>query len=613
MKPKPIICSLLALLLCFQYAAASELRFSPRPNKASLIEWRSWSGETLSEAKRQNRPILLSLSAVWCHWCHVMDETTYSDDDIISFINSNFIPVRVDADMRPDIDSLYNQGGWPSTVILTPSGDIIDGGTYLRPEEMMTMMSKWIQLFSREPQLLQSGTTGPWKTGRTDTDEERGHFGVYDIVKITGMMKSFYDERYGGFGFSQKFPNPDAIDFLLSGYVMEKDALLGEMITTTLNSMMEGDIYDHVEGGFFRYATRPDWSSPHFEKMLIDNAGIIRNYAEMYAVTGNEQYRKVVSNTIRYVETYLSEKDTGRFYGSQDADEKYYSKPDRKEQPAPYVDTTTYADAQSLMISALTSAYSATGKVEYLRLAEKGMAFVLDNLYEEGAGVYHYFSEGKKHRKGLLLDNVFFGSALLDLYNVTGDRRYLSLAENTADLITLSFHDRERGHFITVRDADLRQPERPGALHEYQFARVQYRAALFLGRIFAVNRDEKVRTAAGDVLSAFRGKYDRYPPSSPLYGKALRWFIEDPVSFVIVARRVRSKEFLAEINKIFLPEKSVLILSPDEDMDMIRQRGYPAEEEALYICKGKRCSRPIKKPGDLREVLEGFLVSGGSG
>src|SRR5512144_2404081 len=144
---------LIGIFICFMLAfsplaRADEFRFSPRPNKAHLIQWRSWGADALAEARTRDRLILLSLSAVWCHWCHVMDETTYSDDEVIGFINANFIPVRVDADMRPDIDTLYNQGGWPSTAILTPQGEVISGGNYIPPGEMLGRLKRTAALYS---------------------------------------------------------------------------------------------------------------------------------------------------------------------------------------------------------------------------------------------------------------------------------------------------------------------------------------------------------------------------------------------------------------------------------------------------------------------------------
>ena len=193
-----------------QTALASDLRFSPRPNKADRINWRQWDNGPFSEAKKLHKPVLLALSAVWCHWCHVMDETTYSDADIISFINDNFIPVRVDADMRPDIDNLYNQGGWPSTLVLTAEGNIISGGTYIPAEDMLPWLKKGVTAYSgdkrgirgkRDKRPEQAGEAKPKKT---------------DLNKTVSTLRSAFDTQYGGFGTSQKFPNPEAIDFLVS-------------------------------------------------------------------------------------------------------------------------------------------------------------------------------------------------------------------------------------------------------------------------------------------------------------------------------------------------------------------------------------------------------------
>lgn len=128
----------------------SDFRFSPKPNNARLIRWRHWEREALEEAGKRGTLILLSISAVWCHWCHVMDETTYSDLEVIDFINRNLIPIRIDADLRPDIDSLYNQGGWPSTLILTPDGEILYGGTYISPQDMRLTLSKILEIHSNE-------------------------------------------------------------------------------------------------------------------------------------------------------------------------------------------------------------------------------------------------------------------------------------------------------------------------------------------------------------------------------------------------------------------------------------------------------------------------------
>ena len=169
---KLIIVFILISLFLSQAATASEIRFSPGPNKAHMIKWRGWDARAFEEAKKTKKLILLSLSAVWCHWCHVMDETTYSDPDVISYINAHFIPIRVDSDMRPDVDNLYNQGGWPSTVIILPEGDVIDGGNYMPGDEMLKMLSGAVSLYKSGPQKLHENTRAE-KKKRTDESQKK--------------------------------------------------------------------------------------------------------------------------------------------------------------------------------------------------------------------------------------------------------------------------------------------------------------------------------------------------------------------------------------------------------------------------------------------------------
>ncbi len=185
-----LMIAMVIVLFLNHRAVASDFRFSPRPNKASLIHWRDWDKKTFEEAKTKDKLILLSLSAVWCHWCHVMDETTYSDMEIINFINQNFIPVRVDSDRRPDIDSLYNQGGWPSTVILTQEGEILMGGTYIPPKGMMQMLSRAVTIFTEERETIHETIETLKKRSETIKPAESESPGIFDLANITKLIKN---------------------------------------------------------------------------------------------------------------------------------------------------------------------------------------------------------------------------------------------------------------------------------------------------------------------------------------------------------------------------------------------------------------------------------------
>ena len=594
---------LLIAFLLDTAAGAADFRFSRRPNKADLIQWREWSAHAFGEAKKQDKLILLSLSAVWCHWCHVMDETTYSDDEVIRILNERFIPVRVDADIRPDIDSLYNQGGWPSTVILTPDGEVIDGGNYLPPEEMKDRLGRAVALFAGERDKIVKRMEAikqrrtMMQRGMTSTP------GQADVTAIVAMLKDSFDEKNGGFGSGQKFPNPDAMDFLL---VFPKDPAARRIVTLTLDRMAQGEVYDRIEGGFFRYATKPDWAEPHYEKMLEVNAGLIRSYANAYRALGTERYRRIARESIRYVENNLYDRKSGALFGSQDADEAYYRTQDRKRNAAPAVDRTVYADTASLMVSALVAAGEAMGERQYLQMATKAADHVIKNLYRPADGLFHSFRDGRAALSGRLNDNALFGSALLDLYSATGERRHLDRAGSVAQVIMGRFYDPKTKRFRTSIVPLGVDPLTPGILAERDEGAANCRAANFLARFSRYSRDRMVKDAVTAVLTTYSAFYRGHVPQAPAYGSTLRWAMNDPMEVVILADGGRVTEYLAAAGRVFVPEKVVRVLSLVEDREEIKSYGYKARE-SVYLCAGKRCSKPIADPGKLRGEIRHFL------
>ena len=584
-----------------QAAVASDFRFSPRPNKASLIHWLQWGADPFSEAKRLQRPVFLALSAVWCHWCHVMDETTYSDMDVIAYINENFIPVRVDADMRPDIDGLYNQGGWPSTLVLTPEGDIVRGGTYILPEDMVSWLKKAAALYRSD-----SRGTGEKKEKRSEhagrTKPDRA-----DLKRTVGTLRSAFDRQHGGFGTVQKFPNPEAVDFLVSEFTRNRDEETKEMITLTLDKMGEGGIYDDIAGGFFRYATRPDWSSPHYEKMLDLNAGLARNYASAFLSLSKDGYRKVLDGTIGYIMNNLYDAKTGVFYGSQDADEGYYTATKRGG-PPPRVDTTIYAGPNAQMITALVATSSATGSKEYIEQAEKAAGFMIRNLYSEKKGVYRYYHDGDRHLAGLLADNVLFGSALIDLYNASGDRRYMDTARAVARLLSGNFFDTQQGLFRTSIETTTVEPSEPGGLMEYNAAVSNLRAAVFLLRISGYQEDAKLKDMAARAIAQTKEDCGRIGPAAGFCGTAFEWQLLEPLEIVIITAE-GPERFLAAVNGIYIPRKVVKELSLKKDDAAIARLGYPLRE-SLYLCAARKCfaavTEPSKVAAEVRKYIEGL-------
>src|SRR5207245_1442611 len=318
--------------------AAGEFHFSPRPNRAAEINWHAWSPEAFDEARQTGRPILLSISAVWCHWCHVMDETTYSHPAVIDLINREYVPVRVDNDVRPDINQRYNMGGWPSTAFLTPSGDILTGATYMPPDQMASALLRIADYYRAKQAEVASRVLEARKRAASGVARSAGQLEPDLVDLILDAVRSAYDEEYGGFGGAPKFPQSDAILLLLEQSVLRSDPELRRMAEHTLERMTGGGTYVQVGGGFLRYSPTQDWSVPHFEKMLEDHAALV----QALALAGMTE---ALDKTTAYLDRVLRDPKTGLYAGSQDADEHYYSmdREERRAAAAPFVDRRVYS------------------------------------------------------------------------------------------------------------------------------------------------------------------------------------------------------------------------------------------------------------------------------
>ena len=451
-----------------------DFRFSPRPNRAAEIRWRPWGEPAFAEARRLGRPVLLSLSAVWCHWCHVMDETSYSDPRVIAAVNEHFVPVRVDNDRHPDVNRRYNMGGWPTTAFLAASGDVLTGATYLPPDQMLESLAR-VKAFFDANQAAIAALEG-----------ERAHDGDgAALAMLTGMplnrdqalealegdpdvpgdisaevalqVVRGFDPLCGGLGTEPKFPQPDVFGFMLAygalrgaggpehvpsgGSALLRPSRVHEVVRATLEAMATGGMYDRVAGGFFRYATQRDWSVPHYEKMLEDNARLAWLYLEASLFAGGHDigdadlYRAAGEGTIDYLLATLWRDDEPAFGGSQDADEHYYQldADGRAGLQEPYVDPTIYVDWNALAARALLRGAAVLSRPE---LAERAVR-QLENLWasaRRGDPMAHFLRPDGAVGDGapLLGDQAGMAAALLDAYEVTAERRWLRRARSLA-------------------------------------------------------------------------------------------------------------------------------------------------------------------------------------
>jgi uncharacterized protein YyaL (SSP411 family) len=303
------------------------------------VKWHEWGAEAFEKAKRENKPVLLDIGAVWCHWCHVMDRESYENDETAAVLNDHFIAVKVDRDERPDVDTRYQsavatisgQGGWPLTAFLTPEGKPYFGGTYFPPEErygrpsfkrVLLTMAKAFE--ERREEVEESASSILTMIEHNESFSGRGgELGAPLLEKIIESAVRQFDARNGGFGSQPKFPHSGAIDLLIDAATRgganaeaARNAAIG-----TLKKMAAGGIHDQLAGGFHRYSVDEQWIVPHFEKMAYDNSELLKNYAHAFQSFADPEFAQVANGILRWMDEWLSDRERGGFYASQDADD----------------------------------------------------------------------------------------------------------------------------------------------------------------------------------------------------------------------------------------------------------------------------------------------------
>ena len=550
-------------------AATDEFHFSPRPNRASEIKWHPWSKEAFDEAGHTGRPILLSISAVWCHWCHVMDETTYSHPSVIDLINREYVPVRVDNDVRPDINQRYNMGGWPTTAFLTASGDILTGATYLPPDQMAGALVRVADYYRGSQAEIASRVLEARKRAAGGVARSAGELQPGLVDEILDAVKAAYDPEYGGFGGAPKFPQTDAILLLLEQSARRSDPDLRRMAVHTLQQMAGGGTYDHVEGGFFRYSTTQDWSVPHFEKMLEDHAGLVH----ALALAGLSD---VLTKTTGYLDRVLRDPKTGLYGGSQDADEHYYSldAAEREQATPPYVDRRVY------------TAWNAALAIAYGERAEKLLDALFKHAYRKGEGMTHAEAAGRGQGAvqtgGQLGDQVWSMWAAGRGYQHGFGDRWLGIAEDLAEHIEARYGDPELGgyfdHAGTDESSELgRLAERIKPLAENSVAAMALIELDVLKGDPSLPHRERARHALESVASLPR----QYGLMAAVFARAL-----DRLPHAI---KVTTKN--PELARAARDAHPYAVIDPKGD-------------DRAVVCVGTICLAPVSTPAAVKEAIQ---------
>jgi uncharacterized protein YyaL (SSP411 family) len=603
----------------------SKLKNIPNESNRTMTEiaWRPWSEEAFADAKQADKPVLLALSATWCQFCQSMDEQTYGNEAIAQYINENFIPLRVDTDKRPDINTRYAQGGWPSTCILTPEGDLLWGGTFVPPDQMAQLLPQVKSQFDNNKpgvqqhvsqlreQIRQQNTPPPLDQSIQITPDIP--FGV-----MLGIKHNF-DFAFGGFGHNgSKFPHVDAVEFTLEQYSRSvqagsEDGDLLLMIDRTLHGIAEGGMHDPGAGGFFRYAQTPDWRDPQVEKLLEDSAQIARVFARAYQLTDDDRWKEVAEKTLRYMDETLYDSENGTWGNSQYADAEYYAQPlaERAEWNPPTVDPTVYAGPNALAVRAHVAWWQATGDSAALAWAKKGLDFIVANLIKPDGAVDHYFpmgddtTPGDRIPTGLLSDAADVSAACLDLYEAGQGVEYLERAEDIANWV--------KGHLEDPRGGGLFDSVvRPDGVGNLKVGskdvpdNMQMADALL--RLFLATGEEEHARLAQRILQSFLPAVPQLGFFGAGYALAAERALLPPILVHVLGPvgDPRTAELTAAAHRAYRFERFVQPLDPsnEEDAEHIENLGYPAPSEPVaYVCVATKCLDPVSDPAQLTEVV----------
>lgn len=572
-----------------------------------LIEWRGWGEEAFSEARETDKLILLGISAVWCHWCHVMDDTSYSDPEAAELINSRFIPIRVDTDRMPDVNERYNMGGWPTTAVLTPGGEVLIGATYVPPDKLKETLSQ-VDAFYRENRGAIKEKIGELARKKEEEQKAEREARPGDISEnitayVLEELDRHFDPVFGGFGTEPKFPVSEALDLLLTAYrdTRRKDYL--EMAEKTLDGMASYGMSDQVMGGFFRYSVTRDWTVPHYEKMLESNAGLVASYLNAWRLIDEDKYLKAAKKALDYIDAWLWQPE-GYFAGSQDADEEYYRLPhgERLKRTPPAVDRTMFTNLNARMAHTYLLAWETLREEKYREKALTALELMLSRMKGDGGGLYHYY-DGEPRRSGLLTDQSAAVRALLLAFQLTDDRRWYVEAVSLVKFMEENHWDEEKGGYWDL-------PEDTGALAALSrrgkpmFENAEMSQSL--KTLFVLTGNERYLDFSYKALLPYSKSYRESSYMAAVYALAVDNFLKEPTLLALTGHVGRDDmDALVEaVGGVFLPRRVLRLMDCEKDREEIEQRGYTrCNKAAAYVCRNKKCSPRIEDPKELKKSL----------
>jgi uncharacterized protein YyaL (SSP411 family) len=639
-----------------------------RQHKDNPVDWYPWGEEAFARAREEDRPILLSVGYSACHWCHVMAHESFEDPATARVMNVLFVNVKVDREERPDVDAIYmeavqavtGRGGWPMTVFLLPDGRPFYGGTYIPRDTFQELMSRMAvawnehrdELEQQAGQLAEAIRAGA-RVGTSDlAPEDRPPLSPALLDGGYQALRSAYDPEWGGFGGAPKFPQPTMIELCLRAQAHNHSPETTGMITTTLDAMASGGIYDHVGGGFARYSTDRTWLVPHFEKMLYDNAQLALAYLHAWQLTGEARYRQVVTETLDYLLAPPMRSPAGGIHSAEDADSegvegKFYlwsydearavapaalewygvtkegnweghnilHRPVRGDllRPAqieearqrlfevragrvrPGLDDKVLTEWNAMAAAALATAGAALGEARYLAAAQEVGEFLLRSLRDGRGRWLRSWQGGRARHLAYAVDHAWLVEAFTRLGESTGQAVWIAEARSAADDLLRLFWDQEGGGLFTTGDDAERLIVRSKDLYDGATPSANSVAAVALLRLGTLTGVERYTDAGSAVLSMMAPLLARHPMAFTNFLAAADLVVSGPTEVAVVGPR---RDLVSAVHSRYLPNT---VLAWGERYDSPLWEGR--RDGFAYVCRDYACQAPAGEVATLLSQL----------
>jgi hypothetical protein len=651
-------------------------------HKDNQVAWRPWGDDALAEARASGKPVFLSIGYTGCHWCHVMNQESYSDPEIAALINDNFIPILVDREERPDLDQIYqaastimgHSGGWPLNLFLTgegvpffvagfmPKQERMDRPSFRRALTDMMAMSK-----DRPEEVSRNAGAVLDQLNQIFNRDMRGGLESIQLEMAAIRTGQRYDVFMGGLTGANKFPSVPLLELLWRAFLRTGVPQFMQLVSITMNNMLLGGLYDHVGGGFFRYTNDERWMIPHFEKTLCDNALLVDFMTQMWQFNRNALCRQRVSETIDWLMREMklegafasglassSEEEEGKYYvwseaeidaalqgtfsarfkqvygvkregdfngktilrrfsetaPPSEADEALMTKQRsmllevRGSRTAPMRDNKLLADWNGMAIRALAFAGSVFERPEWIAAAASTFEVIARLMGDDGV-LYHAWSKEGRGPRGFADDYVHMAEAALQLYESTGEKRYVDQARAWVRTLDANFWDEARGgYYFTGHDAE-RLIIRTRMIFDQPTPSSNGSMVSVLTRLALLTGENEYGMKAQSILQAFAGEFSRNWVSCGEYLNGFETFATG-LQMVVVGKRgdSRTQELVRAVWGKAMPNRLLVQVEASEELPANHPAfGKPSGQPSVYICQRNMCSEPVTSAVALSQML----------